>query len=314
MSQSPTSFRSVTRTLLRRLPMKPLLFKAIRPFVRLSERTYRHLHFSGPIRVDIDGSRGFEMMHWGHQIENDLFWAGFANNWEATSLRLWIRLAAQADAVYDIGANTGVFALAAKAVRPHAKVFAFEPVARVHAKLLDNVCRNGFDVVAVPAGVSNTSGAATIFDVASEHVYSASLDPTMLSGRTDLVETTIEVVRMDDFVQRHPADGTMLAKIDTERHELQVLEGFGTLLERRRPILLVEILDRAIGSQVEANLKGLNYTFYEVRERVGVFPAEHIGEAERNYLLCPREVADRVGLIQGVSHAELAPGDAKLAR
>jgi ribosomal protein L11 methylase PrmA len=51
-------------------------------------------------------------------VENDLFWAGYAGNWERVSLALWRDLARDARCVLDVGANSGVFALAAAAVSP----------------------------------------------------------------------------------------------------------------------------------------------------------------------------------------------------
>jgi FkbM family methyltransferase len=287
--------------------MKPMLFRGLRRMVNLPESTCRHLHFQGPIRVDIDGRRSFQMFHWGHQIENDIFWAGFGNCWEATSLRLWVRLAAQSDVVYDVGANTGIYVLAAKAMRPELTAFAFEPVARVHTKLLANIESNRFDIVAVQAALSNSTGTADLFDVPAEHVYSASLDAGMLSSREDVVRTSVNVTRFDTFIAEHPAPGRILAKIDTERHEFQVLESLGKFLALRRPTLLVEILDRALGAAVASLLDGLGYEFFEIRERQGVVPCKALGTADRNYLLCPQELAAELGLTGGVTHDALEP-------
>jgi hypothetical protein len=84
------------------------------------------------------GGGEYTMMHHGHQLENDLFWAGYGNNWERTSLRLWGWLARDAKCIFDVGANTGTYALAARAVNAEAEVEAFEPVDRVYTKLQIN--------------------------------------------------------------------------------------------------------------------------------------------------------------------------------
>ena len=46
------------------------------------------------------------------------------------------------DVIFDIGANTGIFALVSGAANPKARIFAFEPVSRVFEKLKGNVALN----------------------------------------------------------------------------------------------------------------------------------------------------------------------------
>jgi precorrin-6B methylase 2 len=53
-------------------------------------------------------------------------------------LRLWVSFAATSSLILDVGANTGVNALAAKSTNPQADVYAFEPVAPIFAKLSEN--------------------------------------------------------------------------------------------------------------------------------------------------------------------------------
>ena len=258
--------------------------------------------------MSLDAKHYFKMQHWGNQIENDIYWAGFGNNWEATTLRLWLRLARIADVVMDIGANTGVFALAAKAVNPKARVFAFEPVDRVFRRLQYNIDLNGYDIAAVNAGASHVNGTAILFDVPTEHVYSASLEREMLGDRPDIIETAVPIVRVEDFLRDKEADGAILVKIDTERHEPQVLDGFGDLIASRRPVFLVEILDRTIGARVEQHFDDLDYDFYAVVERKEVVRTSHLEGKGRNFLVLPSEVASRLCLGAVVRHADLYPG------
>lgn len=300
------TMRGLAKTILHSMPLKRQLFHVFRYFYMLPESVYQHLYFKGPMSVPVCYGRTFTLYHWGNQVENDIFWAGLGNNWEATSVRLWLYLARSADTVLDIGANTGVFALSAKTVNPDATVYAFEPIERVHTRLQHNIDLNDFSICAVCVGVSNENGTATIFDVSAEHVYSASLNREMLSDRSDIIERAIEVVRIDTFFAERDAGGRMLVKIDTERHELQVLEGFGDLIRTLRPTFIVEILDRIIGQKVERFFEGLNYIWLEILEGEGLRPATHLGEAERNYLLCPREVAEALS-VRGMTHIDLDP-------
>lgn len=125
------------------LPLKKPVYMVLRRCIRLPANVYRHLHFVAPITVTVQKNICFRMFHFGAQLENDLFWAGYGNGWEATSLRLWARVAAYSQTIFDVGSNTGVYALAAKAVNQKADVFAFEPVISIAEKLERNIALNG---------------------------------------------------------------------------------------------------------------------------------------------------------------------------
>lgn len=297
--------RPLAHNLYRVLPMKHRLFELVRQRIRLPARVYKHLHFRGAIDIDISPQASFRVFHHGNQVENDLFWAGYGNGWEGTSLKLWLRLAARAATILDIGANTGVYALSAKTANPKAHVYAFEPVERVHTRLQKNIALNGFDIVAVNAGVSERTGAATMFDMPSEHVYSASFNHDMLADRADLIETSVAVVRMDDFFAARELRAPLLVKIDTERHEVEVLKGFGDIVSELLPTLLIEILDRDIGRHVEAILAGNNYVFFEIIEGEAVRRVGELGGGGPNYLICSGSEVKDMGLRQSLPHEAL---------
>lgn len=303
LSQVP---RVMLRSAIRCMPFKPVLYRALRRAVDLPERVYRHLSFHGPIQVPVGREASFRMMHFGHQVENDLFWAGFGRNWEATSLRLWLHLARRADVALDIGANTGVYALAAAAIAPKAQVMAFEPVARIHHRLVRNCALNAVEIATHQVAVSDHIGHAVLYDLGAEHVYSAGLTPNLLGSRDDVIMTPVRTARLDAVLEVMPHHRRLLAKIDTEGHEAQVIDGFGTLIERHRPTFLIEILDRTAGARIAARFAELGYLFFEIREREGVIPTQVLGDPAGNYLICDAEEAAALGLAQGATHAALA--------
>ena len=298
------NWKPALRAIYAATPLKAPVFSVLRRHIKLSERSYRHLHFNGQITIEIDSKTAFYIHHYGYQVENDLFWAGFGNGWEGTSLRLWTKLAKLVGDILDIGANTGVFALSAKAVNSKACVVAFEPIERIYGRLVHNIDLNQYDVEAVAAGASNRSGEAKIYDTDNEHAYSASLDKEMLKGCSQLVERKIAIRRMDEFLAEREL-GTMLVKIDTEMHEYEVLDGFGHFIEDHRPCFLVEILDRETGLKIENRFNDLDYIYYEIREGQGIELTSEIGSGDRNFLICPKEFADKAGLGKGLQHEEL---------
>lgn len=287
------------------LPFKKPVFQLLRHHVRLKANVYQHLHFVAPIEIPINADAKFLVRHFGAQVENDLFWAGYGNGWEATSLRIWVRLAVTANTIFDIGSNSGVYALAAKATTATAHVVAFEPVASIFLRLQSNVKLNGYDIEVVQAAASSTSGEAVMYIPSTDHSYSASLNAEMLSGQDNLVESLIQTVRIDSFLKYRRLASLDLVKIDTEKHEFDVLSGFGDVIQQFRPAVLIEILDQGMGKDIEPFFAGLGYVFYEIIEGKGVRRIGSLGISPTNHLLCPNECAAFHGLGDFVTHDSL---------
>ena len=281
-----------------RLPLKLPMLRAIRATVPLPHRIYRHLHFRGDFDVEVAPGARFRIRSYANAVENDLFWTGYAGAWEGNSLALWRDLCPGMETILDVGANSGVYALAAAALCPETLVVAFEPVPRVADRLRTNAALNGDRIVVETVAVSDRDGTARLHDQEGDHAYSASLEYAMLAGAYTH-SYDVPVVTLDGYCATRRIERVDLMKIDVERHEPQVMEGARRILEESRPALLVEILDREIGQAVADRIAGLGYRAYAVHdvERAGgVVPAEALGRAEHNYLLCQEETARRLGL------------------
>src|SRR5205085_1739141 len=131
------------------IPFKKEIFTILKKVWTPPHNVYKHLHFKGVIKVPLKGNKGFKMKHYGYEVENDLFWCGIGKGWERYSIDLWLKLCKQADVVFDIGANTGVYALMANTINPQSKIFAFEPVHKVFQKLKNNVELNKYEITCV---------------------------------------------------------------------------------------------------------------------------------------------------------------------
>jgi FkbM family methyltransferase len=78
-------------------------------------------------------------------------------------LACWENQARSAQTVFDIGANAGIFSLAALAVNPSAKVHAFEPTPEIAARLRATVAMNGLSNLTVnEVAVGDHDGDATL--------------------------------------------------------------------------------------------------------------------------------------------------------
>lgn len=275
--------KNIAKTIYNAVPGKPLAFRILRSMIRPSQKTYRHLHFKGPFEVVMPAGGRFAMIHFGHEVENDLFWAGYGNGWERTSLRVWEAMAKNAHIIFDIGANTGTYALAAKAMNPLAHVDAFEPVARIFESLSANVALNLPNIKPHCIALSDRTGSATLFDSGDEHLYSASLNHAMLGKKGERAKMIVPVQTIDDYCDTNEILNVDLMKIDTEMHEPEVLRGAQKVLSRDRPAILIEILNTDIGQKVADLMPG--YRFFQICEGKGLLSSENLGASgERNYL------------------------------
>ena len=82
---------------------------------------------------------------------------------EEDILSCWEAAAKGAKLILDVGANAGIYSLAALAIQPHATVHAFEPTAEIAARLRATAMLNGLDHLNVhEAAVLNKNGQAAL--------------------------------------------------------------------------------------------------------------------------------------------------------
>lgn len=143
---------------------------------------------------------------------------------------------ADGDWVLDIGANIGHYtARLSELVGPRGRVLAFEPVPETFALLAANVARLAHrNVTLLNVAASDTSRVQGMeiptFATGLDNLYMAKL-----TGRDGALG--VLCVAVDQLALDHPI---RLAKIDAEGHEVSVLKGMRGILERDRPVLIVE--------------------------------------------------------------------------
>ena len=136
----------------------------------------------------------------------------------------------------DIGANCGLYTR--QLARCSSKVLAFEP-ARQMANLLRRTVASNVEVHEI--ALSDRDGVATLSVPlgGGQPVHSlASIEDRESDGPHATEE--VRTARLDSLVQEPVA----FVKIDVEGHELRVLNGATGLLDRSRPIFLVESEER----------------------------------------------------------------------
>lgn len=199
--------------------------------------------------------------------------------------------------ILDVGANRGLALDLLLRLAPQARIVAFEPNARLAAKLAAR--HRGDPRVEVRAqALGEEAGTATLWLPIYRHWAFdglASLDPKAARGwleagrlygfRRDwlrLEPLPCETVRLDDLELR-PA----FVKLDVQGHEYAVLRGGTATLRRCRPVLMVEA---GQDERVEALLRKLDYV--DARFESGRLLAGAEGAGNVFYL--PHERAERL--------------------
>jgi len=272
------------------LPFKKEFFLILRR-LPVPQAIYRHLHFKGIFSIAA-GNCAFKIIHYGYELENEVFWKGL-EGWEKTTLEVWSALSRKSNCIIDVGANTGLFSLLSKAVNERATVIAFEPVNRVAEKLEKNIRLNQFDITAVKKGVSNFNGTAVIYDIPFEHVYSVTINKNLNALDQKVTPTEIQVITLSSYAEIHQLKKLDLVKIDVETHEAEVLEGMIEILRKDKPALIIEILDNEVADKVNRLLSPFHYLFFILDDENGPQRTLSIKKNTfKNFLVCSQIDAD----------------------
>ena len=278
-------------------PFKKQAFLALKYFYHPPRSLFQRLSFNGPFQVKFPKGHFMFQNYAGfdHVIENEIFWKGLNGEWEKASLALWIELCSSSNTIVDVGANTGIYSLIAKAVRPHAHVFAFEPMPTIYEQLLTNIRLNNFDITAYNAAISNIDNVQKIFYHEGQHAYTASLTKGFDQNSSSM---DVQTVKLSTFIGEQKVDAIDAMKIDVETHEVEVLQGMDGFLDTMKPALLIEILTSELGRKLDQLLAGKGYNYYAVDEIIGPAKVNNLhGGRCRNFLICSPEKGRALGLL-----------------
>jgi FkbM family methyltransferase len=156
---------------------------------------------------------------------------------EPREQELILRYSTPGMVVYDLGANAGFYAvIAARAVGPAGKVYAFEPTPWLAARARSNAAINALDnVEVIEAAISQRDGTVG-FRAGESHVNNA------IRNETDPIDQnviTVKSFRLDTFAAGRQPPNLLL--IDIEGAEIEALESGLQTISRHRPIMMVEV-------------------------------------------------------------------------
>ncbi|HEY8154697.1 MAG TPA: FkbM family methyltransferase [Myxococcota bacterium] len=215
-----------------------------------------------PLRVTSFGLR-FEL-DLGEYVEEQIFWEDYERN----ILTWWPDEMGPGRVFLDVGANVGLYSLAAAA--RGATVVAFEPNPRTRARLHANIRLNALEdrITVRPEALIDSVGTATLFADVHEgqkdaNAGVASLSSKNAAGRSIEVKTST----LDAIVEELGLARVDWIKMDIQGAEYQALKG-GSRTLAGKPKLLLELepeIARNMGWTVEELQHFLRERGYSMR-------------------------------------------------
>jgi FkbM family methyltransferase len=204
------------------------IIKSLKPFAM------RTFYREGSVRTILAGPcRGLK-----YRIFPDFGLSYLYGGWEPDAQAVMIKKIKQGATVYDIGANYGMHTLLmARLVGASGHVYAFEPAPGIFSGLSENIERNRLgQVQCIPAAAWNHSGKINFFT--GDHLgagHCSEKDESMEA------QSEIEAFSLDDFVFGKRQYPPGFIKIDVEGAEANVLLGGRKVINKYRPILLIDL-------------------------------------------------------------------------
>jgi FkbM family methyltransferase len=185
-------------------------------------------------------------------------WASIVNRWEPGALSVYAKYVKPGDVAYDLGANTGMHAMAlSKLVGSQGKVVAFEPVKANIAEIESVMALNDLKNVEIaPVAISDQNGTAEF--LVGVHEKQGSL---VGIGRETGETFTVTTQTLDSFVEGGGRPPNFI-KIDIEGAEGMALKGFSNRVRDSLPIFSIDLHTPEQDLLIGAFFKGLGYSLY----------------------------------------------------
>jgi FkbM family methyltransferase len=151
-------------------------------------------------------------------------------SYEGPSLWRWLRArTGSIGSVVDSGANIGQTVLYFASLLPRARILAYEPGREARAWLAECVAANRLAGVSIePSGLSGARGGARLGSVGGAELHGAWNKISSDEGEA------IDLVALDDEIDRHGLATLDLWKLDVEGYELEALLGAARSIAARR--------------------------------------------------------------------------------
>ncbi len=184
------------------------------------------------------------------------------------------------DKVLDVGANYGVYTLAAaKAVGAEGKVWSFEPASATAAFLTESLARNGFtNVVFEQAALSHRDGEGQL------GLPTGNSEENMLNAPKGPTET-VRLRTLDSWATQNDMPDVAFIKLDVEGEEVNVAQGGARFLSTRSPLIMFEVKGAKLNFGLKDHLEQYGYQAYRLVPGLGILAPFRSDETIDEHLL-----------------------------
>lgn len=215
-------------------------------------------------------------------------------DYESDELYTLLDIAQGCKTILDVGANIGWYTLHLAQIvgERGGVVHAFEPIPNTYAELQRNLTLNpdaAAHIKTYPLALGETTQTVEFYIPAFQGSVAASRSALFPDDENIVVEG--EMMPLDIFAERETITGVDLLKCDVEGAEIFVLRGGPKLIERDKPILMLEML-RKWAAKFDYHpddminlLAGYGYRCWYTGEdgRLNHLPKMHEGVMETNF-------------------------------
>jgi FkbM family methyltransferase len=205
---------------------------------------------------------------------------------------------------YDVGMNLGQTLIKVKTLAPSRAFVGFEPSPSCLFYLKHLVKRNRWNnVVIVPAGLSDIDGLLPLYGEDDTDPKSTFVEALMPEGSQT---SHVMVLRYETIRKDLPGGRVSIVKIDVEGAEPEVIISLRSLIEKDRPVLVMEVLpnkhsnsgESARNAKMLETLRELDYSFYRIMKTpkdayAGIAPVDDVGNYEdpiyKDHVMVPNE-------------------------
>jgi FkbM family methyltransferase len=167
--------------------------------------------------------------------------------------------------VFDIGGNSGYYTLLTASRCSDINIHVFEPEPNACAFLRKNLelnALNGPRINVVELALSDQSGLAEFYYPIDDHGLletSGSLNSNFRESHSKTIQ--VPVMTMDQYCADNQIRKIDIIKLDVEGHEHAVLAGAIAVMRDMRPIIFIEILEKADTDTISSIAEQLGYKF-----------------------------------------------------
>ncbi len=223
----------------------------------------------------------------GNYIDANVYYYGAYEKPELCLLRETLASIGPDAVVIDVGASTGLYSLfASKYAKEVHAVEPFPPaLERLRAAIAENKISN---IIVHPVGLGQTEEKLGFFSPSERNLGAGTFVDGFTKNKRD-EHLKLQIVPGDVYFRQAGIQRIDLIKMDIEGFEKPALAGLHRILERHRPIVLLEVNVRPDLPQLFKSLEELkatfpeNYEFFEMADRNNFIGAYRLRPLQRPF-------------------------------